>query len=249
MIALLLQRAARIETVTDAASDEVVPHAGVDRLGLGAAGQPQRRLQRVDNAIHVSGVGADAEKARGGALDQRQRRLAPAGVDGKTLVAPAAHMAIIRQPGNDFAQGGRALGLGGERIAQLDPISSHHEPVLPAREQRRALAVQPAHGLPGDNPRHQRGGVEAIARRQAHGHARDTWVSHASVLPSDCGRCFACRAHRAIMRCYQKPSSELERKGWMKSTSCRICRPRALSGGSPLPSHRLVKCRTTSSNT
>ena len=41
----------------------------------------------------------------------------------------------------------------------------------------------------------------------------------------------------------------LEKQGWMKSTSCRICRPRALSGASPLTSHRPAKCRTMNSNT
>lgn len=122
-------------------------------------------------------------KTRGGALDQGQRRRAPAGIDGEALVAPAADVSFVRQARDHLLQRGRACGGGIQRIAQADPIGADLEPLRPARQQRGTLGVKPAHRLPGDDPGPQRERIEAVSSRQPHGNPLHAGIGHCGTPP------------------------------------------------------------------
>ncbi len=131
----------------------------------------------------MRGIGADAEEARGGALDQGQRRRTPAGIDGEALVAPATDVPVVRQARNHFGQRGGTGGGRIQRIAQVDLSGADLEPLRPARQQRGALMVEPSHRLPGDDPGPQYARIEAVAGRQPHGNTLHTGVDHGRTPP------------------------------------------------------------------
>jgi len=98
----------------DAAGDDVVELAGVERLVGGAAGDPE---PVADEAVQVDAHRTDAERGQGAAVDLAEGRAIGRGADVEGFRAPAAEAAIGQAAGEVRQRGGgdvqRAVALGG----------------------------------------------------------------------------------------------------------------------------------------
>ena len=109
----------------DAAADQVVEHAGIDRLRRAAAREPHAdAVVRANEAVDVRGVGVDAEIAGGRALELEQRRRVELRAHGVALVAPGGEGAFARQLCSDLGHRPAAL-VGGAGERQRAVLAAH----------------------------------------------------------------------------------------------------------------------------
>ena len=136
------------------AADEIVEHAGVDRLGSTAASDPHEvTVVGVDDAVHVRRVGGDPEIARRRALEQEPRLGAELRGDGVALVAPGAEPALGGKRACDAIERvGTRRGVDKIR-RECDAVGMHYEDIGHGREPRRPRVVEPAHGRAIDQER------------------------------------------------------------------------------------------------
>ncbi len=153
----------------DPAADEVVEHAGIDRLLGAAPREPHSGRATVgDEAVDVSGVGMDTEVACSGALEQKPRRQPESWRDGVTLIAPGRQHTLGGERAGDAVERGRTRGNVVLLRRKGDFVLADFENVGESPQPLRALPVEPPDRLTSDQERLQ----ALVRRRELGGEAR-----------------------------------------------------------------------------
>jgi len=163
-MALLYEVIQERNAVRLTARHQVIEHARIGRLIIGAARHPHvNSVPFAHEAVHVHAVSGNAEIGRRCPLDQHERLASPAKPDRVAFVAPAFDDAAFGQPAQRFLDGGRPCFRRIQPRGEHDRIVSDVEQFWKRRKLVKERVLQPADFAPGHDERPEMPHVARIA--------------------------------------------------------------------------------------